>query len=88
MLCDGVNFEEDLLKINYDSNKKEFNETVFFKTTTQNYFLENFSNDIVLYGGINPYEAVKDNKFYFLLNSTSIHSILIFFSVLSLFNWF
>lgn len=75
VLCDGVLFEEDMLRINYEANKHEFNNKVFFKTQTSNYFLENFENDVVLFGGIDPWETVENNKFEFLLDSVELTSI-------------
>lgn len=87
VLCDGVLFEEDILRINYEGNKNEFENKIFFKTQTQNYFLEFFENDVVLFGGIDPWETVESNQFTFLLDSISLtNAILSFFLMILLTN--
>lgn len=58
--------------MNYEQNKNEFSEKVFFKTHTENLFFEQFDNDVVLYGGIDPWDTIKDNKFDFLFGSSTI----------------
>lgn len=72
MLCDGVLFEEDILRLNYEQNKQEFNRKVFYKTQTENTYMETFRNDVVLYGGIDPWDTITDNKFEFFLGFSPI----------------
>ncbi len=32
VLCDGVNYEEALLSLNYETYRDDFNKTIFFKS--------------------------------------------------------
>ena len=57
--------------MNYKLFSDDFETQSFYSSQISGYFLENFDNDVVLYGGMDPWETVKDSKFELLVDSTS-----------------
>ena len=72
VLCDGVQFEEDILTDNYFKYGNEFESSTLFHTHTLDMSMQNFSNDVVQYGGINPWDTVQNNGFRLKINSVQI----------------
>lgn len=76
LLCDGVNYEEDLLSFLYDN---VFKDLVFVRPTNQQVFLDKFKTDIIYYGGFNPWDSTRDNTFQLIIKSVSIVKIAVVF---------
>ncbi len=80
-LTDGVNLEEDLIRLNYQNS---FDETIFFKPTTQKTMLGEFKSELIYFGGINPYHSTQDANYPLIINEQGIQKLLgllIFFLV-------
>ena len=59
-----VTWEEDLLKDNFEI---VFNEDIFFPATTKRVELDKFKTDIVIYGGMDPWESAFNSKYQMIL---------------------
>lgn len=82
ILCDGVNFEEEMLTFNYG---EVFKDLVFFRPTEQQVYFDKYRSSIVYYGGMNPWGSVKENKFEMLVYGVPLWPTLYWIMLYSLF---
>ena len=81
ILMDGVGFEEDFLRYQYEN---VFKDTVFFRPSTKQVMLDTFKTDVVYYGGMDPWESVENSLYQLVLASSSILNTIVLFTGLTL----
>lgn len=74
ILMNGLTYEEDILKYNYED---VFKNDVFFKSSTNRVQLEKFKTDIVYWGGMDPWESCENSLYQLVLAKSSILKIVI-----------
>ena len=72
ILMNGLTYEEDILKYNYED---VFKNDVFFKSSTGRVQLENFKTDIVYWGGMDPWESCESSLYELILANNDIFKI-------------
>lgn len=82
ILLNGITYEEDILETNFKDLR---NVHLFFKATTQRVMLDKFQTDVVMSGGMNPWESCNQSLYPLIIEGSLVRKIVALLAMLLIF---